>query len=101
MQELLNHPAVQSGLAPFVAALIITELLQRVRLSGLAIIGGFAITVYLVSDFSLSPLTTTHKLIWLGIASSLVGVALGFFNGSLWRPVLAVAAGAAAIVGSP
>lgn len=97
MQELLNHPAVQSGLAPFVAALIITELLQRVRLSGLAIIGGFAITVYLVSDFSLSPLTTTHKMIWLGIASSLVGVALGFFNGSLWRPVLAVAAGAAAI----
>lgn len=97
MQALLNHPAVQSGLAPFVAALITAELLQRLRLSGLAIIAGFAITVYLVSDFSLRPLTTTHKIIWLGMASSLIGVGLGFFNWSVWRPILAVAAAAAAI----
>ena len=97
MQELLNHPAVQSGLAPFVAALITAELLQRMRLSGLAIIAGFVVTVYLVSDFSLSPLTTTRKIIWLGIASSLAGIALGFFNWSVWRPILTVAAAAAAI----
>lgn len=97
MQEWLNHPAVQSGLAPFVAALITAELLQRVRLSGLAVIAGFTITVYLVSDFAISPLTTTHKIIWLGIGSSLAGVALGVFNWSVWRPILTVAAGAAAI----
>ena len=97
LQALLNHPAVQSVLAPFVVALITAELLQRLRLSGLAIIAGFIATVYLVSDLSLSPFTTTRKIIWLGIASSLVGVGLGFLNWSLWRPVLTVTAGAAAI----
>ena len=45
MQALLNHPAVQAGLAPFVVALIVAELLLRMRLSGLAIIAGFAVTV--------------------------------------------------------
>ena len=97
MQALLNHPAVQGGLAPFVVALITAELLQRLRLSGLSILAGFAITVYLVSDFSISPLTTTHKIIWLGMASSLLGIGLGFFNGWVWRPVLTVAAAGAAI----
>ena len=57
MQEWLTHPAVQSGLAPFFVALIVAELFQRMRLSGLAIIAGFAATVYLASDLSLKPLT--------------------------------------------
>lgn len=97
MQDWINHPAVQSGLAPFVAALITAELLQRLRLSGLAIIAGFAVTIYLVSNFSTSPLTAPHKIIWLGLAASLVGVVLGFFNWAIWRPILTVAAAAAAI----
>ena len=33
MRELLNNPAVQGGVVPFVAALIIAELFQRRRLS--------------------------------------------------------------------
>ena len=97
MQEWLNHPAVQSGLAPFVVALITAELLQRLRLSGLALIAGFSVTVYLVSDFSISPLAATRKIIWLGLASSVLGLVLGFLNWSVWRPLLTVAAGAAAI----
>jgi hypothetical protein len=55
LQELLNHPAVQAGLAPFLVALITAELFQRMKLSGLAIIAGFAITVYLASNFTLEP----------------------------------------------
>jgi hypothetical protein len=43
MEGLLSHPAVQGGLAPFVVALIVVLLFQR--LSGLAIIAGFAVTV--------------------------------------------------------
>lgn len=102
MQEWLNHPATQSGLAPFVAALLVAELLRRLRLSGLAIIAGFSVTVYLASNFSIDPLTASRKIVWLGIASSLVGVILTWFNGSLWRPVLAILAGSAAIwVGLP
>ncbi len=102
MQEWLNHPAIQSGLAPFVAALLVAELLQRSRLSGLAIIAGFAVTVYLASNFSIDPLTASRKIVWLGIVSSLVGVVLAWFNWSLWRPVFGVLAGSAAIwVGLP
>ena len=97
MQEWLNHPAVQSGLAPFVAALLAVELLRRLRLSGLAIIAGFAVTVYLASNFSINPLTASRKIVWLGVSSSLVGVILAWFNWSLWRPVLSVLAGSAAI----
>lgn len=97
MQEWLNHPAVQGGLAPFVVALVTAELFQRLRLSGLAIIAGFAVTVYLASDFSIDPLTASRKIVLLGIASSLVGIALGLFNWSLWRPILSVAAACAAV----
>ena len=52
LSEWLNHPAVQSGIAPFIAALITAELFNRLRLSGLAVIAGFAATVYLVADFN-------------------------------------------------
>lgn len=97
MHALLNHPAVQAGLAPFLVALLTAELLQRLRLSGLAIIAGFAITVYLVSGFSLEPLTSTRKIIWLGLASGALGIGLMLLNSSLWRPVLTVLGGVAAI----
>ena len=97
MSEWLNHPAMQSGLAPFVVALLVAELLLRLRLSGLAIVAGFAVTVYLASNFAFSPLTAARKIVWLGLGSGLIGVFLGYFNGALWRPMLAVLAGAAAV----
>ncbi|MBK8569306.1 MAG: hypothetical protein IPN81_04600 [Nitrosomonadales bacterium] len=97
MQELLNHPAVQGGLAPFVIALIVAELLLRLRLSGLAVIAGFAVTVYLVSDFSIDPLTAARKIVLMGLLSSLLALMLLPFN---WRPlrlILAVAGGITAV----
>jgi len=84
MQELLNNPAVQGGLAPFVIALIVAELLLRLRLSGLAVIAGFAVTVYLVSDFSIEPLTSSRKIVLLGLLSALLALILIRFN---WRPL--------------
>ncbi len=95
MQDLLNHPAVQAGFAPFLIALIISELLLRVRLSGLAIIAGFALTVYLVSDFGIEPLTSTRKIIWLGIGSAALGLVFGSSIAN-WRSWLLVALSAAA-----
>ena len=97
MHALLTHPAVQAVLAPFLAALLTAELLQRLRLSGLAIIAGFAITVYLVSGFGYAPLTNTRKIIWLGVASGLLAIPLSLINWTLWRPVLTVLAAAAAV----
>ncbi len=97
MQELLYHPAVQGGVAPFVIALITALLLQRVRLSGMAVVAGFAVTVYMVSGFAIDPLTTTRKLVWLGLASGLLALPLIPASRLLWRPVIAMFAAAAAV----
>lgn len=97
MQELLNHPAVQGGLAPFVVALIVAELLQRMRLSGLAIIAGFAVTVYLASDFAIEPLTAARKIVLLGLLSAGIALPLMLLNPRWLRPLLAVAGGGAAV----
>lgn len=97
MQELLDHPAVQGGLAPFAVALITAMLLRRLRLSGLAIVAGFAITVHLVSGFAIEPLTTTRKIIWLGLASGLLSLPLSLAHRPLWRLVISVLAATAAV----
>lgn len=95
MQQWLDHPAAQSGLIPFVVALLVAELLQRLRLSGLAVIAGFIATVYMISDFSFSPLTANRKIILLGIASTIL--AIPFINFRGMRLMLAIAGGAAAV----
>jgi len=46
----------------------------RIRLSGLAIIAGFAVTVYLASDFSIEPLTAARKIVLLGSLSALLAL---------------------------
>ncbi|HEU0187067.1 MAG TPA: hypothetical protein VFR06_04145 [Gallionellaceae bacterium] len=97
MHALLNHPAFQAGLAPFLVALLTAELFQRMRLSGLAIVAGFAVTVYLMNGFGVEPLTSTRKIVWLGVFSAALGIPLMMLNSSLWRPVLAVLGGAAAV----
>ena len=97
MHALITHPAIQAVLAPFLIALLTAELLQRMRLSGLAIIAGFAITVYLASSFAYTPLTATRKIIWLGLASGLFAIPLSLMNWSLWRPLLTVLGASAAV----
>jgi hypothetical protein len=97
LHALLTHPAIQAVLAPFLIALLTAELLQRLRLSGLAIVAGFAITVYLASSFAFTPLSDTRKIIWLCLASGLLAIPLGLFNWSLWRSVLTVLAAAASV----
>jgi hypothetical protein len=97
LQELLNHPAVQAGLAPFLVALITAELFQRVRLSGLAIIAGFAITVYLASNFTLEPLTAVRKIVLLGLVSALLALLLTLLKARWLVWLLSILGGAAAI----
>ena len=100
MQELLNHPAIQGGLAPFVVALLAAVLLRRLRLSGLAIVAGFAVTVFLVSGFAFEPLTSTRKIIWLGLVSGLLSIPLSLANWPSSRAfvlMLAAIAAAAAV----
>ena len=77
MQEILNHPAVQGGVAPFVVGLVDTLLFAPARLAGLAAIAGFAVTVWLVGGFSFVPLTATRKIILVSLAAAVAGVEVG------------------------
>lgn len=97
MQELLNHPAVQAGLAPFLAALITAELFQRIKLSGLAIIAGFSVAVYLASNFTIEPLTAVRKIVLLGLISAALALLLSLLQARWLAWLVAIAGGAAAV----
>ncbi len=99
MQDLLNHPAIQGGVAPFVAALIVALVLGRMKLAGLAVIAGFCATVYLVSGFVFEPLSATRKIVALALAAPVIGLLVDFaFRPTrLGTAILALAAGAAAV----
>ena len=97
LQELLNNPAVQAGLAPFLAALITAELFQRIKLSGLAIIVGFAVTVFLASDFTIHPHTAAQKIVLLGLIAAALALLLGWFSLSWFVSLLPMLGAAASI----
>jgi hypothetical protein len=78
MNDILNHPAVQGGAAPFVVALIVALILGRVRLGGLSVVAAFATAVFFVAGFSFVPLTATRKIILLGFAAPIVGMLADF-----------------------
>ena len=65
MNELLNNPAVQGGVAPFMVALVVAALLHRSRLLGLAISAGLVVLIALAIGFSFESLTATRKLVLL------------------------------------
>jgi len=98
MEELLQHPAFQGGVAPFLAALVVVAVLQFVRLGGLAAVAAFCVAVFLISGFAFSPLTATRKIVLLGLVAPIVGILVDFaFKPTrLGQVVLALAAGAAA-----
>jgi hypothetical protein len=74
MEEWLNHPAVQGGIAPFVAALVATLVLRPFNLAGLAVAFGFGVAAYLLNGLTFEPLTVTRKIILAASAAALIGV---------------------------
>ena len=86
--ELLNHPAVQGGVAPLVVALVIATLLARTRLAWIAIVGGYATTIALTTGFQFSPLTASRKILLVGLIVPVIGVAADLMP----RPSRAIAA---------
>lgn len=73
MNELLNNPAVQSSVAPFLAGLVVAGALFAVRLGGLAAAAGLFATVYLVGDFTLESLDSKRRLVLVAMAAPLLG----------------------------
>jgi hypothetical protein len=73
MGELLAHPAVQGGLAPLLAALLVAALGYPLRLSGLAAGAGFAATLYLTGNLAFEPLSALRKIALLGLFAAALG----------------------------
>ena len=97
MQELLNHPAVQAGIAPFLVAFITALLLQRFKLSGFSIIAGFAITIYLASNFNFEPLTSTRKIVLSGLLTAAIALPFSLLQARWVSYLLAILGGATAV----
>lgn len=74
MNELLQNPVFQSVIVPFLVALIVAELFQRMRLSGLAVMAAFCSVLILTNDLVFWPLTATRKLIVVTILVSIAAL---------------------------
>lgn len=75
MSNLLSNPAIQSGVIPLVVAIIVALVLKRFGgfWSGLTFGIAYYLSVYLAAGFQFFPLTSTRKILILGI----IAIALG------------------------
>ena len=96
MNELFANPAIQAGLAPFLAALMVSAPLRRTRLLGLAITVAFAMVIALTIGFSFESLTSVRKLVIVGLAASVATLVLDMTTSGRPRVVTAALAAAAA-----
>ena len=71
MDDLLQNPAIQAGVAPFIAALLVAAFTARSRILGLAQVAGFATVVALTIGFSSESMTSTRKLVFVGLMTLL------------------------------
>ena len=75
--SLLEHPAIQSGVAPFLCALLISGIFYRFStLAGLSIVAGFIVSAFLSTGFSFDPLTSTRKITLLILVAPVLGILL-------------------------
>lgn len=76
MEQFLANPAVQAGVAPFLAALLVSAPLRRTRWLGMAIGVGFAVVIALTVGFSFESLTAMRKLVLVGLGVAMLALAL-------------------------
>lgn len=76
MDQILINPAFQSGILPFVVASITALLLRRFGWywSSIGFVLGYYCSVYITTGFQLLPLTSTRKIIILGIVATVLGL---------------------------
>jgi len=98
LQEWLHEAWVAHGLVPFLAALVVAELFNRLRLSGLAITAGIATAVYLGARaaFNTTPATHDQRMVVLVLAAAVLGLVLDLAPKAR-RPVAALIALAAPV----
>jgi hypothetical protein len=76
VQDWLHVPWVQYGLAPFIAGLVVAELFNRLRLSGLALIAGLAATYYASARAAptLTPVTSHDRIVLIALGATVLGL---------------------------
>jgi hypothetical protein len=74
MGDLLNHPAVQGGVAPFAVALAVALALFSVRLAGLAVVAALGTAVYLIGGFGFPPASAQQKILLISLAVPVLGI---------------------------
>jgi len=76
MEQLLANPAIQSAVIPFVTALAAALILRRFGWvwAGLGLALAFYLSVYITVGLEFTPLTSTHKIILLGLLAMVVGL---------------------------
>lgn len=97
MQTLLNHPAVQAALVPFVVALLLAFALARTRWLAVAVASGLVVELALTVGFAIEPLTAVRKLMLTTFAATAIAVALEAAGVSQRRGVTVALAAAAAL----
>lgn len=98
MIDLLQNPAVQGGIAPFLVALAVAALLARTRFLGLAQVAGFTTAAALAIGLSFESLSATRKLVLIGLACAgavlVVELAFSAFSARIRAAFLAMLAAA-------
>lgn len=76
MNDLLSNPAIQSGIIPLLVAAIVAVILKRFPgyWSGLSFAAAYYLSVYLAVGFQFFPLTSTRKILILGIIGIVIGI---------------------------
>lgn len=76
MSSLFDDPMVQSGLAPFIAALVVAVLLQSLRGAWLALPAALLTVLTLTTGIGFTPLSASRKVLLLALAAPLLGLLL-------------------------
>lgn len=92
MNDLLNNPAVQAAVVPFIVALLLGFALAGTRYLALAVASGLVVVLALTIGFAMEPFTAVKKLIVAVFATTAIAVALEAAGVAVRRQVIAAAA---------
>ncbi|WP_455201567.1 hypothetical protein [Kaarinaea lacus] len=100
MNDLLANPAIQSGIIPFLVGMLAAWGLRRLGWfwSGLGFAIAYYVSVYFAAGFQLTPLTSTRKILILGIIAIILGFAVDSLKQKpVFLPAIMFIIGAAAM----
>jgi len=101
MNQLLANPAFQSGVVPFIVALVAALLLRPLgpAVAGIGFPVAYYVSAYLVTGLQFMPLTSTRKMLLVGLAAAALGLVLDWISPRKRSvPLLLAVLGAAAVL---